>query len=119
MFMHNEFDAGRIPGKQRKLLKNVLIQLARNAVVHGIEPPEERRQAGKNRRGKIEMVVAYGDDTISGGLELRFGDDGRGLQIEKLRETAVNSGRWTLDDVSTWSNQHLAKMIFLNGNFHS
>jgi two-component system chemotaxis sensor kinase CheA len=77
-----------IPFKYKSALRNVMAQLARNAVVHGIEPPGERRVAGKPEEGHI-LVAARQNN---GNLEFLFRDDGRGIDykrvIERVQELA-------------------------------
>ncbi len=73
----------------RRTIKNVLIQLVRNSLAHGIEPPEEREEAGKDPVGTLTMLASRDD---SGALRIRYSDDGRGLDPDKLRARAVASG---------------------------
>lgn len=73
----------------RRTIKNVLIQLVRNSLAHGIEPPDEREEAGKDPVGKLTILASRDD---SGALRIRYSDDGRGLDPDKLRERAVASG---------------------------
>jgi signal transduction histidine kinase/HAMP domain-containing protein len=77
-----------IPFKYKSALRNVMAQLVRNSVVHGIETPAERQVAGKPEEGQI-LVAARQNN---GNLEFLFKDDGRGLDykqvIERVRELA-------------------------------
>jgi signal transduction histidine kinase len=86
---------------QRRTIKNVLIQLVRNSLAHGIESPGERTAAGKDAIGTLS-ISALRDE--SGALRLRYSDDGRGLDPDLLRSHAVASGiisdRAQLDDAS-------------------
>lgn len=75
----------------RNLLQNMtapLEHLIRNAISHGIEPPEEREQQGKARSGRITLSVSRDDAEII----IRFHDDGRGLDREQLRQRGVELG---------------------------
>jgi two-component system chemotaxis sensor kinase CheA len=69
----------------------VILQLVRNAVAHGIEPHDERVRAGKQPVGLVEVAVR----AAGGWLELRVSDDGRGVDVEAVRERARRLG---LDD---------------------
>ena len=98
-----------IPFKYKSALRNVMAQLVRNSVVHGIETPAERQVAGKQEEGRI-LVAARQNN---GNLELLFKDDGRGIDykqvIERVRELAKGEpslleplvdreqNRWKLD----------------------
>ncbi|WP_133968523.1 chemotaxis protein CheA [Eubacterium limosum] len=60
------------------------MHIMRNAVDHGIETPEEREKAGKSREGDIRLAV----ESHGGELIARISDDGRGMDVEKLRQRA-------------------------------
>jgi len=79
-----------IPEKYRKLLREALVQLARNAVVHGLEPPEERRRRGKPPVGTLQLALRRHDRQRR--LELVFQDDGAGLDLDELRRVAADRG---------------------------
>jgi chemotaxis protein histidine kinase CheA len=64
-----------------RALSVALPHLTRNAILHGIEPPEERIRAGKPAAGVIELQA----QEVSGELRVWLRDDGRGLDIEALR----------------------------------
>jgi chemotaxis protein histidine kinase CheA len=68
-----------------------LIQILRNAVVHGIEPPEERRQRGKPPAGTITLSARQESSLVV----LEVTDDGRGIDTSRLRDRFVDSGKWT------------------------
>ncbi len=84
-------------------LRDPLLHLLRNAVDHGLEPPEERRKLGKPERGSIHIKASR----ISDGLSLAIADDGQGIDPHHVRRAAVASGRIeaskadTLDDAAT------------------
>ena len=65
-----------------------LIHLIRNAIDHGIEAPEDRVRAGKNRAGQLHISVAKQGDRFL----IRVEDDGRGLDPQRIRKTAVERG---------------------------
>ncbi|HMG54043.1 MAG TPA: ATP-binding protein, partial [Kofleriaceae bacterium] len=65
-----------------------LLQLVRNAIAHGIEPPAGRERAGKPRAGRIAIEV----ERRARRVVFRCRDDGRGLDVEVLREVAVRRG---------------------------
>ncbi|UOG92464.1 MAG: Hpt domain-containing protein [Candidatus Thiothrix sulfatifontis] len=75
----------------RNLLQNMtapLEHLIRNAISHGLETPEEREQAGKAPTGNITLTISRDDNEIV----IRFRDDGRGLNRERLRQRAIEMG---------------------------
>jgi len=83
-----------------------LQHLARNAVVHGIEMPEERAQSGKPASGEL-LLSASVDGTD---LVLRFSDDGRGIERETLSQKLRERG-----EVAPSSHAELQKMLFQSG----
>jgi streptogramin lyase/signal transduction histidine kinase len=109
--IHDKFDAGAIPYRFRLMMRQILIQLIRNSVYHGIEDSSEREKAGKDPKGRIEITTKVNDDSF----ELRINDDGRGLQIEKLREKARGSGKWSESDIASWGDEKVAETIFSSG----
>lgn len=75
----------------RNLLQSMtapLEHLIRNAISHGLELPDEREAHGKPRTGKISLSISRDDAEIV----IRFRDDGRGLNRERLRERALEMG---------------------------
>lgn len=84
-----------ISGEDTELDKTViesigdpLTHLVRNSADHGLEPPEERRKAGKPEQGTITMN-AYHE---GGNICITVGDDGRGLCREKILAKAIQQG---------------------------
>ena len=69
-------------------LGDPLVHLVRNAVDHGIEPPAERRAAGKAETGLIAVDARRDKDTI----RISVRDDGGGIDLEAVRARAVESG---------------------------
>jgi two-component system chemotaxis sensor kinase CheA len=69
-------------------LDDPLLHLVRNAVDHGIEPPDEREAAGKDPVGTLRIRAWL----EAGRLRLRLDDDGRGIDVESLRRKAVERG---------------------------
>jgi ligand-binding sensor domain-containing protein/signal transduction histidine kinase len=110
-FSYKNFKYSLIPEKYHLLVKEVLIQLVRNSISHGIESPEERKRLRKPAVGKIEIATFKKDDTI--GFRLR--DDGRGIQLEKLKEKALQSGKWNANEINKWDTQKVVDLIFTSG----
>jgi chemotaxis protein histidine kinase CheA len=72
-------------------LVDPITQLLRNAVAHGVEPPEERAAKGKPATATI-TIRARQDGNL---LVLEVADDGRGIDTAALRERLVATGRWS------------------------
>jgi two-component system chemotaxis sensor kinase CheA len=69
-------------------LSDPLTHLIRNAIDHGIEPPEERQQRGKPETGTIRLSAYQSEGRIY--IEVR--DDGRGINTERVRQKAIQLG---------------------------
>ncbi|MCD6450401.1 MAG: response regulator [Thermotogaceae bacterium] len=76
----------RVTRKHAGVLRDSLIHLIRNAVVHGIELPEERKENGKNETGTV-IVKAWIDSET---LHVIVEDDGKGIDADKILEKAKN-----------------------------
>ncbi len=92
-------------------LADPLMHLLRNAVDHGLEDAATRQAAGKPERATIR-VQAFQQGTQ---VVLRIVDDGRGLNFEAIRETAVRQGLVTADEAVNRSEEELSALIFLPG----
>jgi two-component system, chemotaxis family, sensor kinase CheA len=86
-----------------------LMHLVRNAIDHGVESPEVRRERGKPGKGVINLN-AYHD---SGSVVIEIADDGGGLNKEKIFNKAVAVGLVSLDQVLT--EKELFNLIFEPG----
>ncbi|HEX4049731.1 MAG TPA: ATP-binding protein [Steroidobacteraceae bacterium] len=76
----------QIPPQYAPVVKEVCIQMIRNAIAHGIERPGRRAQLGKPEEGSLQISFAP-DDT--GGYELTVEDDGHGLDYEEIVDRAL------------------------------
>jgi len=101
-----------VPTRYQATVKNVAIQLIRNAVVHGIESTAERETTGKpaNATLRLEFKAVPGN-----GFELMFQDDGRGLDPGKVRDVAVAKGIVTEEEASRLRDRQVIKLIFKSG----
>jgi two-component system chemotaxis sensor kinase CheA len=90
-------------------LRDPLTHMLRNAIDHGIEPPEQRRAAGKAPCGLITLR-AYHD---SGNIVIQMEDDGAGLNRHKILEKAKAQG--LISDSETPSEEEVYRLIFETG----
>jgi two-component system chemotaxis sensor kinase CheA len=86
-----------------------LIHMIRNSVDHGLETAEQRVAAGKDPTGTIELSAAH----RHGGIVLRVSDDGRGLNVERLRAKAIE--KKLLDPGVQLDHQAALELVFLPG----
>lgn len=75
-----------LPGAYADLLREVLIQLVRNALVHGVETEQQRREANKHVPAVLQFALRRHE--LEGQLEIVFQDDGRGLDLDRIRQRA-------------------------------
>jgi chemosensory pili system protein ChpA (sensor histidine kinase/response regulator) len=105
-----------IVGGQTELDRSVLEKmtgplehLLRNAIVHGLETPQQRLAAGKPEIGDISIRVAQEGNEIA----IQFADDGAGLDLERIHAKAVASGLLGADEAV--SPEQLTQLIFVPG----
>lgn len=92
-------------------IKDPLTHAVRNAVDHGIETPAVRRQAGKNEAGRL-LLRAFHE---GGQVNIEISDDGRGLDLERIRERAVARGLVTAERATRLTDREIAHLIFSPG----
>ncbi len=88
-----------------------LMHLIRNAVSHGIETPPERTAAGKNKQGTV-LLNAYPEGNA---IVIEVEDDGKGLSIQKIRETAIEKGLLTEEEAESVPQSMIIDYIFTPG----
>lgn len=87
-------------------LKDPILHLVRNALDHGIEPPAERRAAGKPEQGRVTVSAALRGT----GVEVAVEDDGRGIDLPAVREQARRRKLAAPED-----ERDLARLILTSG----
>jgi two-component system chemotaxis sensor kinase CheA len=109
-FEAREIDPLALERGPRRIMKEVLMQLVRNSVYHGIETPRERRSAGKDETGLISLSIKVRD----GKIHIRLQDDGQGLDFEKIRQKA-EALHLIPDDQEKEDKNALLQVIFAPG----
>ena len=94
-----------------ELIRDPLTHLIRNCADHGIEPVAVRRAAGKPDAGTIRIGAAH----EAGQIVIEIVDDGRGLDIARIREKAVAQGLASRADIGAMSNDEICRFIFAAG----
>ncbi|MGB0034604.1 MAG: hybrid sensor histidine kinase/response regulator [Candidatus Acidiferrales bacterium] len=92
-------------------ISDPLIHLVRNAVAHGIEDPEARRQNGKSEKGHITVRAYHRGNHIFIEVE----DDGRGIDYERVRQSLIESGTMSPVAASELSDRELREILFQPG----
>jgi chemosensory pili system protein ChpA (sensor histidine kinase/response regulator) len=88
-----------------------LLHLVRNAVAHGIERADERYEAGKADQGNIAVRAYHKGNHIYIEVE----DDGRGVDFERVKATAVEGGFLSAEDADRLGRRELVDLLFRPG----
>ena len=94
-----------------EMIKDPLTHMVRNSADHGIEDGARRLAAGKPETGTIALN-AYHE---SGHIFIRIADDGRGLDVERIRQKAISNGLATEAAIAAMSEQQILQFIFRAG----
>ncbi|MDX5595392.1 hybrid sensor histidine kinase/response regulator [Pseudovibrio sp. SPO723] len=94
-----------------ELIKDPLTHMIRNSADHGLESPAERVAAGKPEKGVITLSAYHEGGHIL--IEVR--DDGRGLNLAKIKQKALANGITTESELEKMSDQQIQKFIFAAG----
>ncbi len=86
-----------------------LMHLLRNSADHGLEHVEERKKLGKNPKGTI-FLNAYQDGN---NVVIEVGDDGGGINVDKVRDKAINRGAITEEQAETMTEKDFIDLLFL------
>ncbi len=90
-------------------LEAPLLHLIRNAVDHGIEEVQERLSAGKTEIATIRLKAWH----ASGYLHMEISDDGRGVNLEKIKSRVLSRNLATADAIAQMDEQELLAFLFL------
>ncbi|HYE25001.1 MAG TPA: response regulator [Clostridia bacterium] len=88
-----------------------LLHLVRNSVAHGIERSEDRYEAGKPDHGNVAVRAYHRGNHIFIEVE----DDGRGIDYERVRQAAIDSGAFAPDQAERLSERDLLELLFRPG----
>ncbi len=88
-----------------------LLHLLKNAVTHGIEEPKEREKLKKPGRGKIKLSARRERNFVV----IELSDDGRGIDIEEIKETAIQTGIITAEELSALSPKEVIMLTTYPG----
>lgn len=107
-----------IEGKDTELDRTVideigdpLVHLLRNAVDHGIESPDVRKQQGKNSSGLIRLMARHEGNNVI----IEVMDDGSGLNLDLIRTQAVEKGLATMQEVNSMTSVQVSDFLFRSG----
>jgi len=88
-----------------------LTHILRNSIDHGLESTEERVAKGKPSKGTVKIdIYQKGNQVV-----IEISDDGKGLDIEKLKKKAVEKGLITPDEAAKMTDEAASDLIFMAG----
>ena len=88
-----------------------LVHILRNCIDHGIESPEVRKQNGKNEKGTIKLTARREKNHVV----IEAVDDGKGMDPQKMRGTAVKKGLMTQEEAAKLSDTEAINLSFMAG----
>jgi len=94
-----------------EIISDPIMHMVRNAISHGIEGPEERTRLGKEPGGALILSARHDGSSIV----LQIEDDGRGMDPEQLRRSAVEKGFLTPGEARAMSDGDALNLIFRAG----
>jgi chemotaxis protein histidine kinase CheA len=94
-----------------EMLEEPLLHLLRNAVDHGVEPPDERSRIGKPAEASVRIAAGLAGQR----LRLEVSDDGRGIDVAAIRRRAIDIGLLDAEAARTASERDLLRTIFAAG----
>ena len=102
---------GNVPESLYSTVYDVLAQLLRNAIEHGIEMPAQRSAAGKSPSGTLLVQVSV----HAGQAEVIFQDDGQGLQASLILRAGIERGLIDNDSLLAHDPRQASSLIFYPG----
>ncbi len=92
-------------------LRAPLVHLVRNAIDHGVEPPDQRRASNKEAEARLSVrAIAHG-----GKVEIAVEDDGRGIDVELVRRAGLARGLLAPERAEIASEREVLQLLFLAG----
>lgn len=105
-------DDGLLSGSLQDTVKDIAMQMLRNAVVHGVEDPIDRRRVGKPEVGNVQLLLTRKPGNMA---ELLVEDDGSGLHYDKIRQKLVENGTCTEQQAREMQKRDLIMHLFDSG----
>ena len=105
-----KMDAAVLKYGPRREIKEILTQLIRNAVYHGIETLDARMSSGKDPEGEIRLSIEHRNNMVF----IEFADDGSGIDFNKILKKAV-ANKMIKNEADAKDKNYLLKTIFLPG----
>src|SRR6185436_7290412 len=92
-------------------IKDPLTHMVRNSADHGLETPQDRLAKGKPEKGTIRLSAFH----EGGHIIMEIADDGRGLDIQKIKEKAIAKGLAGPAEIEKMTEAQIQRFIFAPG----
>jgi two-component system chemotaxis sensor kinase CheA len=109
--LHIEGEAVELDKTLIEALTDPLTHLVRNCCDHGVETPEKRRAAGKPDKGLVSLVAEH----AGGKVHVTVKDDGAGVNIDRVKEKAIENGIVTREHAASMSEREALRLLFQPG----
>ena len=93
------------------MLADPMVHLLRNCADHGLEGPEERREAGKPAAGQVTVSARHEGNHVV----VEIIDDGRGIDPQRVGRKAVEKGMITEEEMAAMPDNNLVRLVFAPG----
>lgn len=93
------------------LVREIAVQLVRNALTHGIELPAARKEAGKPEAGRVDVQLLRGEAEWT----LAVRDDGAGISAPRVRRKLLELGWYTAEQLDSFDDRQIVSHIFKPG----
>ena len=101
-----------MPVAKMNHIREIALQLVRNAVVHGVETPQTRLASGKPEEGQLQVNLTR-DEANEWQLSVR--DDGAGLNSDRIRRQLIELNWYTPEQLESFSEKQIVAHIFKPG----
>jgi two-component system chemotaxis sensor kinase CheA len=109
--VHMEGEDTELDKTVLEAIKDPLTHCVRNSVDHGIEAPDDRVVSGKPPEGTLSLRASH----ENGNVIIEISDDGAGINLERVREKALENGLVTISQLETMNDRAIAELIFAPG----
>lgn len=104
-----------IPAGLSVVVKEICVQLLRNAIVHGIADGQTRIANGKAPMGQVQISVKEEREDGQNHFYFTVEDDGLGIDYDGIRQRLVDAGKYSEEDVASLSEAQLLNTLFASG----
>lgn len=94
-----------------EMIKDPLTHMVRNSADHGLELPADRKAAGKPETGTVTLSAFH----EGGHIIIEISDDGRGLNIDRIKKKCIENGLATASDLASLTDEQIMQFIFRPG----